>query len=67
MIVSFLRYTFEGSDLIISNVQQVDEAVYTCQVITDLDMAEASGTLTLYGKSLTITPSATAKAVIRKK
>lgn len=44
------RYTFEGSDLIISNVQQVDEAVYTCQVITDLDMAEASGTLTLYDR-----------------
>uniref|UniRef100_A0A8C6SYM9 Neural cell adhesion molecule L1 n=1 Tax=Neogobius melanostomus TaxID=47308 RepID=A0A8C6SYM9_9GOBI len=44
------RYTFEGSDLIISNVQQVDEGVYTCQVITDLDMAEASGTLTLYDR-----------------
>uniref|UniRef100_A0A3B4BL59 Neural cell adhesion molecule L1 n=1 Tax=Periophthalmus magnuspinnatus TaxID=409849 RepID=A0A3B4BL59_9GOBI len=41
-------YTFEGSDLIISNVQQVDEGKYTCQVITDLDMAEASGTLALY-------------------
>lgn len=44
------RYTFEGSDLIISNVQQVDEGAYTCQVITDLDMAEASGTLTLYDR-----------------
>ncbi|CAL9703005.1 unnamed protein product [Knipowitschia caucasica] len=44
------RYTFEGSDLIISNVQQVDEGSYTCQVITDLDMAEASGTLTLYDR-----------------
>uniref|UniRef100_A0A3Q3K4I2 Neural cell adhesion molecule L1 n=1 Tax=Monopterus albus TaxID=43700 RepID=A0A3Q3K4I2_MONAL len=27
-----------------------DEAVYTCQVITKLDMAEASGTLTLYDR-----------------
>lgn len=44
------RYTFEGSDLIISNVQQVDEGTYTCQVITDLDAAEASGTLTLYDR-----------------
>ncbi|XP_055079259.1 neural cell adhesion molecule L1.2 isoform X1 [Periophthalmus magnuspinnatus] len=44
------RYTFEGSDLIISNVQQVDEGKYTCQVITDLDMAEASGTLALYDR-----------------
>lgn len=44
------RYTFEGSDLIISNVQQVDEGAYTCQVITDLDMVEASGTLTLYDR-----------------
>lgn len=44
------RYTFEGPDLIIANVKQDDEGVYTCQVITKLDMAEASGTLILYGK-----------------
>lgn len=44
------RYTIEGTDLIISNVQQVDEGVYTCQVITELDMAVASGTLTLYDR-----------------
>lgn len=44
------RYTFEGSDLIISNVQQVDEGLYTCQVITELDMAEGSSTLTLYDR-----------------
>lgn len=44
------KYTFEGPDLIIANVEPDDEAVYTCQVITKLDMAEASGTLTLYDR-----------------
>uniref|UniRef100_A0A8D3C0C4 Neural cell adhesion molecule L1 n=1 Tax=Scophthalmus maximus TaxID=52904 RepID=A0A8D3C0C4_SCOMX len=43
----FHRYTLEGPDLIIANVGPDDEGVYTCQVITKLDMAEASGTLTL--------------------
>nr|XP_019944373.1 PREDICTED: neural cell adhesion molecule L1 [Paralichthys olivaceus] len=42
-----LLYTIEGPDLMIANVEADDEAVYTCQVITKLDMAEASGTLTL--------------------
>lgn len=46
----FLRYTFEGPDLIISNVEPGDEGVYTCQIITKLDMVEASSTLTLCGK-----------------
>ncbi|XP_041654294.1 neural cell adhesion molecule L1.2 isoform X2 [Cheilinus undulatus] len=41
------KYTFEGPDLIIANVEPDDEAVYTCQVITKLDMAEASSTLTV--------------------
>ncbi|XP_029361808.1 neural cell adhesion molecule L1.2 isoform X1 [Echeneis naucrates] len=41
------KYTFEGPDLIITNVGPDDEGVYICQVITKLDMAEASGTLTL--------------------
>ncbi|XP_069544807.1 neural cell adhesion molecule L1.2 isoform X1 [Brachyistius frenatus] len=41
------KYTFDGSDLIITNVGPDDEGVYTCQVITKLDMAEANGTLTL--------------------
>ncbi|XP_058497930.1 neural cell adhesion molecule L1.2 isoform X1 [Solea solea] len=41
------KYTFEGPDLIIANVEPGDEGVYTCQVITKKDMAEASGTLTL--------------------
>ncbi|XP_060914546.1 neural cell adhesion molecule L1.2 isoform X2 [Labrus mixtus] len=41
------KYTFDGPDLIIANVGPDDEAVYTCQVITKLDMAKASSTLTL--------------------
>ncbi|KAM9750961.1 neural cell adhesion molecule L1.2 isoform 1-T1 [Menidia menidia] len=41
------KYTFEGPDLIIANVEQADEGVYTCQIITTLDMTEANGTLTL--------------------
>ncbi|CAG07439.1 unnamed protein product, partial [Tetraodon nigroviridis] len=46
------KYTFEGPDLIISNVEPGDEGVYTCQIITKLDMAEASSNLTLCGKQL---------------
>ncbi|XP_054636541.1 neural cell adhesion molecule L1.2 isoform X2 [Dunckerocampus dactyliophorus] len=42
------KYTFEGPDLIIANAEPEDEGNYTCQVITNLDMAEATGTLTLY-------------------
>ncbi|XP_030278757.1 neural cell adhesion molecule L1.2 isoform X2 [Sparus aurata] len=41
------KYTFAGPDLIIANVDESDEGMYTCQVITKLDMAEASNTLTL--------------------
>ncbi|XP_036802760.1 neural cell adhesion molecule L1 isoform X4 [Oncorhynchus mykiss] len=41
------KYTFEGPDLIVANVQTEDEGVYTCEVITNLDMAEASGSITL--------------------
>ncbi|XP_029995083.1 neural cell adhesion molecule L1.2 isoform X2 [Sphaeramia orbicularis] len=44
------KYTFDGPDLIITNAEPNDEAVYTCQVITKLDMAEASGSLTLYDR-----------------
>lgn len=52
--LSFLRYTFDGPDLIITNVEAADEGVYTCQIITKLDLAEASTTLTLCGKTLRI-------------
>ncbi|KAM9856330.1 neural cell adhesion molecule L1.2 [Aulostomus maculatus] len=44
------KYTFEGPDLIIANAEPEDEGVYTCEVITKLDAAEASGTLTLYDR-----------------
>lgn len=44
------KYTFEGEDLIVANIGPDDEGVYTCQVITKMDMAEASGTLTLYDR-----------------
>ncbi|XP_032376806.1 neural cell adhesion molecule L1.2 isoform X1 [Etheostoma spectabile] len=42
------KYTVDGPELKITNVEEDDEAVYTCQVITKLDMAEASGTLTIW-------------------
>uniref|UniRef100_A0A667X2X5 Neural cell adhesion molecule L1 n=1 Tax=Myripristis murdjan TaxID=586833 RepID=A0A667X2X5_9TELE len=41
------KYTFEGPDLIVANVEPKDEGVYTCEVITKFDMAQASGSLTL--------------------
>lgn len=41
----------EGTDLIITNVQLDDEGVYTCEIISKLDVAEARGTLTLCGKT----------------
>lgn len=41
------KYTFDGPDLMIANVEPGDEGVYTCQIITKLDMAEARGGLTL--------------------
>lgn len=46
------RYTFEGPDLTIANVAPDDEGVYTCQIITKLDMAEAKGRLTLCGQTI---------------
>uniref|UniRef100_A0A674AGX6 Neural cell adhesion molecule L1 n=1 Tax=Salmo trutta TaxID=8032 RepID=A0A674AGX6_SALTR len=39
------KYTFEGPDLIVANVQTEDEGVYTCEVITNLDRVEASGSI----------------------
>ncbi|KAM7404693.1 hypothetical protein PAMP_012017 [Pampus punctatissimus] len=44
------KYTFQGPDLIITNVGTEDQGVYTCQIITKLDMAEARGTLTLHDR-----------------
>jgi len=37
----------------VTDVQEEDEGVYTCEVITKLDMAEASGSITLVGKDYT--------------
>uniref|UniRef100_A0A3B4H090 Neural cell adhesion molecule L1 n=1 Tax=Pundamilia nyererei TaxID=303518 RepID=A0A3B4H090_9CICH len=44
------KYTMEGPDLKITNVQPDDEGVYTCEIITKLDVAEARGTLTLWDR-----------------
>uniref|UniRef100_G3P240 Neural cell adhesion molecule L1 n=1 Tax=Gasterosteus aculeatus aculeatus TaxID=481459 RepID=G3P240_GASAC len=44
------KYTIDGPDLKIANVETDDEGVYTCQVITKYDMAEASGSLTLWDR-----------------
>ncbi|CAN9516135.1 unnamed protein product [Ophioblennius macclurei] len=41
------KYTFEGEDLMVADVGPEDEGVYTCQVISKMDMAEARATLTL--------------------
>lgn len=44
------KYTMEGPDLKITNVQPDDEGVYTCEIITKLDVAETRGTLTLWDR-----------------
>ncbi|XP_014893399.1 neural cell adhesion molecule L1.2 isoform X3 [Poecilia latipinna] len=41
------KYTFDGAEFIIANVEQDDEGVYTCEIISSLDKVEASATLTL--------------------
>ncbi|KAL2104072.1 hypothetical protein ACEWY4_000940 [Coilia grayii] len=41
------KYTFEGSDLRVADVQDEDQGVYTCDIITVLDMAQASGSITI--------------------
>ena len=45
--------------MMVANVQEDDEGVYTCQVITKLDMAEASGSITLVGKDTALAPPTT--------
>ncbi|RVE70506.1 hypothetical protein OJAV_G00065240 [Oryzias javanicus] len=45
--ISDEKYTFDESYLIIADVNAEDEGVYTCEVITSLDMAKANGTLIL--------------------
>ncbi|XP_048035111.1 neural cell adhesion molecule L1.2 isoform X3 [Megalobrama amblycephala] len=41
------NYMIDESTLIIPDVEEEDEGIYTCEVITTLDMAEASGSITI--------------------
>ncbi|KAB5546132.1 hypothetical protein PHYPO_G00068610 [Pangasianodon hypophthalmus] len=41
------KYLIDETELIVNDVQDEDEGVYSCEVITSLDMAEASGSLTV--------------------
>ncbi|KAL4655476.1 neural cell adhesion molecule L1.1-like isoform X1 [Arapaima gigas] len=41
------KYTFNGSSLSIADVQFENEGVYTCEVITKMDKARASGSITV--------------------
>ncbi|XP_067226797.1 neural cell adhesion molecule L1.2 [Chanodichthys erythropterus] len=41
------NYIIDKSTLIIPDVDEEDEGIYTCEVITTLDMAEASGSITI--------------------
>ncbi|XP_047662765.1 neural cell adhesion molecule L1.2 isoform X2 [Tachysurus fulvidraco] len=41
------KYIIDETELIINDVQDEDEGVYGCEVISSLDMAEASGSLTV--------------------
>lgn len=44
----------DESELIINDVEDDDEGVYTCEVITSLDIAKASGSLTVVGTTFKI-------------
>lgn len=50
----------------IANVEPGDEGVYTCQIITRLDMAEARGRLTLCGKTAERDAAFVCKWIIRQ-
>ncbi|XP_062396407.1 neural cell adhesion molecule L1.2 isoform X2 [Sardina pilchardus] len=41
------KYTFEDPDLIVADVQEEDEGDYTCEIITNLYTAKASGSITI--------------------
>lgn len=45
-----LRYIIDESTLIIPEVEEEDEGIYTCEVITTRDMAKASGSITIVGR-----------------
>ncbi|XP_017286434.1 neural cell adhesion molecule L1.2 isoform X2 [Kryptolebias marmoratus] len=44
------KYTFDGPEFRISNVEPDDEGLYTCEIITSLDKADASAMLILYDR-----------------
>ncbi|XP_042347416.1 neural cell adhesion molecule L1.2 isoform X3 [Plectropomus leopardus] len=44
------KYTTDGPDFKITNVDEDDEGVYTCQVMTTLETTQASGSLTLWDR-----------------
>lgn len=39
----------DESTLIIPEVEEEDEGIYTCEVLTNLDVVEASGSITIVG------------------
>ncbi|XP_057175996.1 neural cell adhesion molecule L1.2 isoform X1 [Triplophysa rosa] len=41
------KYMMDESTLIIPEVEEEDEGIYTCEIITTLDVAEASGSITI--------------------
>uniref|UniRef100_A0A8C2HCX7 Neural cell adhesion molecule L1 n=1 Tax=Cyprinus carpio TaxID=7962 RepID=A0A8C2HCX7_CYPCA len=45
--ISLRMYMIDESTLIIPDVKEEDEGTYTCEVITTLDIAEASGSITV--------------------
>ncbi|XP_037540414.1 neural cell adhesion molecule L1.2 [Nematolebias whitei] len=44
------KYTFDGPEFRISDVEPDDEGFYTCEIITSLDKADASAMLILYDR-----------------
>lgn len=44
------RYRFDGPSLIIADVESKHEGKYTCEVMTSLDMANATVSLIVVGK-----------------
>lgn len=49
LLLLCFRYIIDETSLIINDIQDEDEGVYGCEIITSLDTAEASGSLTVVG------------------
>lgn len=43
---------FENGTLRVVNIQSNDNGIFTCEVITDLDHVQASGSITVVGKNI---------------